>query len=66
VKYTKQAPGAVAWEATSASGPLEMRLAAQMEFDGNVEYHDRAQAASQVTLRDIRLEIPFARTSRAT
>lgn len=51
--------GMVAWQATSAAGPLRMALNASLEFDGNAEFGVALTAESGVTLRDIRLELPL-------
>jgi hypothetical protein len=62
VRFTRQLPGAALWEATSASAAapaVAMRVAAQMDFDGNIEYAVALTAARQTSVRDIRLEIPF-------
>lgn len=60
-KFTKQAPGAVAWEAESEAGPFVLDCHAQMEFDGFVEFKVRLIATSAAEVSDIRLEIPLAR-----
>ncbi len=61
VRFTKRAPGAVAWEADAAAGPLTMRTRAQMECDGNIEFEVEIRASRETPLRDVRLEIPIAR-----
>jgi hypothetical protein len=59
--FVRKGPGAVAWEAKSAAGPLTMQTRALMEFDGNVEFEVAIRAARQTVVSDIRLEIPIAR-----
>ena len=52
-----RAPGA----APAAGEPaLTMRVAAQLDFDGNIEYTVALTAARATPVRDIRLEIPVA------
>jgi hypothetical protein len=72
VRFTRALPGAALWEATSTAGPvapagahpsappLAMRVAAEMDFDGNIEYTVALTATRATAVRDIRLEIPFA------
>jgi tetratricopeptide (TPR) repeat protein len=60
VTFTKQAPGAAAWRAKSAAGPLTMDTAAQMDFDGNIEFAVAVSASRPTPVEDIRLEIPVA------
>ncbi len=60
VRFTKQAPGAAAWESHSQAGPIRMDLHAQMEFDGNIEFTVAIDSTAPVNLNDIRLEIPMA------
>ena len=58
-RFTKRAPGTVAWQAVSRDGDLVMKVAARMEFDGFVGYEVALTAAREVTVADIRLEVPF-------
>jgi hypothetical protein len=76
VRFTRRLPGAALWEAASttrggvaranaggapASAPaLTMHVAAQMDFDGNIEYTVALVASRTTSLRDVRLEIPVA------
>jgi hypothetical protein len=57
--FTKQTPGAVAWEAESRSGPFVLSCSGRMEFDGFVEFKVGLEAKSAVEVKDIRLEIPL-------
>ncbi len=41
VRFTRRLPGAALWEAVSSASPLTMRVAAELDFDGNIEYHRR-------------------------
>lgn len=63
VRIVKKTPGVVAWKSSAAtlSGALTMRLYAQMEFDGCIEYEVKIKAVETCELKDIRLEIPAAR-----
>lgn len=54
-----KAEGRVAWETVNHAGPLEIRVHAELEFDGNVKYSVAVKAEREVNLEDIRLEIPF-------
>ncbi len=60
VTFTKQAPGAAAWRASGAAGPLSMTTTAQMDFDGNIEFAVAVRASAPTAVEDIRLEIPVA------
>ena len=76
VRFTRRLPGAALWEATSTAaagaipanagaGPatapaLGLHVAAQMDFDGNIEYTVTLTAARAMRLRDVRLEIPVS------
>jgi hypothetical protein len=62
VRFVKQAAGTVAWEADSTAGPVAMKTRAQMEFDGNIEFEVEVRALETVSLKDIRLHIPMARS----
>ena len=60
-RITRQAEGAVAWEAISRGGPLTLRCEAQMEFDGNVEFLVTLTATGKISVKDIRLDIPMGK-----
>jgi hypothetical protein len=57
--FTKQAPGTVAWEAESRSGPFVLSCSGRMEFDGFVEFKVGLEALSAAEVKDIRLEVPL-------
>jgi hypothetical protein len=59
-RFTKEAPGAVTWEAESKAGPFALRCRARIEFDGFVEFKVSLTATSKAEVSDIRLEIPLA------
>ena len=57
--FTKRAAGAAAWAVTSTSGPLTLRLTAQLDFDGTIEYQAALSTTKNINLGDVRLEIPL-------
>ncbi|HMA41899.1 MAG TPA: glycoside hydrolase domain-containing protein, partial [Gemmatimonadales bacterium] len=61
LQVTHQQPGAAVWTAGSTAGPLSLAVTGELEFDGNVEYTLALVARTPTVVRDIRLEIPFAR-----
>lgn len=60
-RITKQAEGAVAWEAETSAGCFTMHCLAQMEFDGNIEFLVTLTASESTRVGDIRLEIPMVK-----
>jgi hypothetical protein len=59
VKFTEKEPGTVKWEAKNTSTNLQMDVQGSLEFDGFVAYSVKVIALNDVTLNDIRMEIPF-------
>jgi hypothetical protein len=59
VKFTDKQPGTVKWEAKNTSVNLQMDVQGSLEFDGFVAYTIKVTALKDVTLNDIRMEIPF-------
>ena len=59
VTFTKRAEGATAWSVTSTSGPLTLRLDAQLDLDGTIEYQASLSSDANVNLADVRLDIPM-------
>jgi len=57
--FTKRAVGAAAWAVTSTAGPLTLKLSAQLDFDGTIEYQAALSTTKNVNLGDVRLEIPL-------
>ena len=55
--------GAIVWEAENRAGGLIMRVKARLEFDGFVDYKVEVAALRDMTVSDIRLEVPFAEAS---
>lgn len=62
-KITKQKEGAVAWEIQNEMPGFKMDGIAQMEFDGNIEYKIILTANKDISVKDIRLEIPLQQNS---
>jgi hypothetical protein len=62
-RFTKEAPGAVTWEAESKAGPFALNCRARIEFDGFVEFKVSLTATSKAEVSDIRLEIPLAKNA---
>ncbi len=58
-KIIKQKEGAVAWEIKNEMSCFRMDGIAQMEFDGNIEYKLILTATKDISVKDIRLEIPL-------
>ena len=58
-RITHRVPGAAAWDATSRAGAVTMRLHAQLEFDGAIEYTVALTASRPTPVRDIRLDVPM-------
>lgn len=63
VKFTLKTPGTVKWEATSTSVAMNMEVSASMEFDGFVSYSVKLIANRNLTVKDIRMEIPMSLSS---
>jgi hypothetical protein len=61
--FTGRAPGKVVWEFHSEAGSLRLDGNAWMEMDGYVECQIRLSAAEVLAVKDVRLEIPWARDS---
>jgi hypothetical protein len=59
VNFTVKQPGTVKWEATNTSADLKMKVSGSLEFDGFVAYTVKVTALKDVSLEDIRMEIPF-------
>jgi len=61
LKFTKQHPGAVAWESRNISDSVSLDCRAQMEMDGFIEFKLKLTTARPLDVKDIRLEIPFVK-----
>ena len=60
-RIVSQAPGAVAWQATSTAGSLELVCRGQLECDGYLNFRLTLTAREAQRLDDVRLEIPLRR-----
>jgi hypothetical protein len=58
-KFTETQAGTVKWEATNTTADLQMDVAGSLEFDGFAAYTVKVTALQDVSLNDIRMEIPF-------
>jgi len=59
-RLAQRGPGAVVWEADNCNGDFLMRIEARMEFDGFVDYKVAVTARRDISVSDIRLEVPWA------
>ncbi len=57
--FTQRSPAAVAWSAQSRSRDFSLTCHATMEFDGFARFELELTPQRDVTVRDIRLEIPL-------
>ncbi|MBK6283301.1 MAG: hypothetical protein IPF54_12195 [Draconibacterium sp.] len=58
-KVKKQKEGAIAWEISNEMPGFTMQGTAQIEFDGNIDYELVLTATEDISVKDIRLEIPI-------
>jgi hypothetical protein len=56
---TKQTPGTVEWNATSANDTLAMNVSGHLEFDGFALFTVKVIALKDVEFKDIMMHIPF-------
>lgn len=56
---TKKATGAVEWSMEANSDGFKLEGKARMEFDGNIDYQLEITATKDISVDDIRLEVPF-------
>jgi hypothetical protein len=61
--FTKQKPGAVAWESKNICEAVTMECRAQMEMDGYIEFKVKLSAVKPLDVKDIRLEIPISKNA---
>lgn len=59
VRFAEDKAGIVHWEMTGTLGDIELTCHAKMEFDGYLEYNIEVSSTNDITVNDIRLEIPF-------
>lgn len=60
LQFTEQAPGTIAWTASSSSAHLRMDVTGHIEFDGFVAYDVKMTALTDVALEDIHMDIPMS------
>ncbi len=60
LKMETLGPARVRWNATARTGALQQDVQGELEADGSLHYRIALKATQAVSLRDIRLEIPFA------
>ncbi|HVX52770.1 MAG TPA: glycoside hydrolase domain-containing protein [Chitinophagaceae bacterium] len=58
-EFITKTPGTVAWAAISRSNQLLMNVNATMEFDGFIAYTVKITALADITLQDIKMQVPF-------
>ncbi len=58
-QFTSESDGRISWEQESHGDAVTARYQGSMEFDGYLLYHVEVQGNQDVTLKDIRLELPF-------
>ena len=56
---TQQTPSRIAWKVLNTSPQVDLECTAQMEYDGFVDYQLKLTAKTSLSVKDIRLEIPF-------
>ncbi len=61
--FTGRGAGKVSWEFRGRAGDLNLEGRAWMEMDGYLEFQVRISASAPTAVKDIRLEIPWARES---
>ncbi len=59
VEFRDETPGRISWEAKSKSDSMSLHCAAEMEFDGNLEFSLTLSANEPTVLRDVFLEVPL-------
>ena len=62
-EIVKQKEGAVAWKLTGSMPGFDITGDVQMEFDGNIDYKLVLTAVKDMTIKDIRLEVPMKQES---
>jgi len=59
IHFTKQAEGIAAWSAQGHAGPIDSKMQASLEFDGDMEYSIALSARETTAVSDVILEIPL-------
>ena len=58
--YTKKTSGVISWTSQSKAGMLDVEVLGQLEFDGFADFQVTVTAREDVSVNDIRLEVPIA------
>ena len=58
IAFGDKTPSKVRWKVLNTSADFDLEINGQMEFDGFVSYGLKLTAKTQVSIKDIRLEIP--------
>jgi len=61
--FTKKTEGAIGWESTSEGHDASWSCQGTMEFDGHISYAIEITAKADLSLSNIKLQIPFSRSS---
>lgn len=61
ITWTARQGNAVSWESRATNGHLQLVCKGIMEFDGHISYHTIITTDEDITVKDIRLELPFNR-----
>ncbi|MEI7899386.1 MAG: glycoside hydrolase domain-containing protein, partial [bacterium] len=61
----KKTAGTVVWQAVGAAEGLSLNCRATMEFDGHIGYEIKLVADRPLSVKDIRLEIPYRKDAAA-
>ena len=59
LQIEKKADGLVQWEASSEQNGLNFKCTAGMAFDGYLRYNIHLSANQEITVKDVRLSIPY-------
>ena len=59
VKFTETSAGTVSWEAVNTSAAMQMKVNASLEFDGFISYKVAITALNDISLSDMRMNIPI-------
>jgi len=62
-KVKKRKEGAIAWDMSNEMPGFKMEGTAQIEFDGNIDYELVLTATEDISVKDIRLEIPIQKSA---
>ncbi len=60
LQFVTKTAGTIAWQTSGTTAALQMDVHASIEFDGFMFYTVKLTATKDVSLQDVRLEIPFS------